>query len=188
MQIYDRICGQAKSREIQICNRIYGQAKSRGIRICDTREALCGEAGFCRVSRSCFWDRCSVSVQRWHTNLVRDFARVLDVSWWSRNCADERLDHLQVWWNFWSFWRFLLDFAVDMFLEEFSQLFHDWCCHGFAVKVVAYEESEAVSHKHDWTLAPCVVCVKRQEGSAVTWDSCSIGRIWAWTVWTLVLV
>ena len=33
-----------------------------------------------------------------------------------------------------------------------------------------------------------LVCVKRQEGSAVTWDSCSIGRIWAWTVWTLVLV
>ena len=47
---------------------------------------------------------------------------------------------------------------------------------------------QTVSHKHDSTLVPCVVCVKRQEGSAVTWDSCSIGRIWAWTVWTLVLV
>ena len=27
-----------------------------------TREALSGEAAFCGVLRSCFWDRCSVSV------------------------------------------------------------------------------------------------------------------------------
>ena len=27
-----------------------------------TREALSGEAAFCGVLRSCFWDRCSISV------------------------------------------------------------------------------------------------------------------------------
>ena len=31
-------------------------------------------------------------------------------------------------------------------------------------------------------------CKTDQKGENVTWDSCSIGRIWASTVWTSVLV
>ena len=37
---------------------------------------------------------------------------------------------------------FLLDFALNMFLEKFTQLFHPCCCHGFTAKVVANKESK----------------------------------------------
>ena len=37
---------------------------------------------------------------------------------------------------------FLLDFALNMFLQKFTQLFHDRCCHGFTAKVVANKESK----------------------------------------------
>ena len=66
-----------------------------------TREALSGEAAFCGVLRSCFWDRCSVSVlmNGW---IICRFVEISEVS------GD-----------------FLLDFALNMFLQKFTQLFHD---------------------------------------------------------------